>query len=131
MAHNFVSTSCDLLALRTLVDRAFATVAEDIRTQACLDEYLRDQLVIFQALAEGRSEVFSGAEEAVVRMDGKDKEKGTLHTQTAEWVCNEILEVVFKNGVCEQGVGFAGGKWTDLTAEKVAGGRSAWRDCWC
>ncbi|KAK6436596.1 hypothetical protein LTR95_007205, partial [Oleoguttula sp. CCFEE 5521] len=46
------------------------------------DEHLRDQLVVFQALADGRSEVFGG--------DGREI---SPHARTAEWVAKEILGV--------------------------------------
>lgn len=80
-----------------MVDRAVTKVVGDlmgeIRGGGCVDEHMQDQLVVFQALAKGRS---------VVR--GRDG-KGTLHTQTARWVCEQLLGsrgVRFdKDGACE------------------------------
>jgi len=66
----------------------------------CVDEYLRDHLVVFQALAAGRSHVYGGRkeEDALVRP--------SLHTKTAQWVAKEILGVEFdEQGSCE-GIGF-------------------------
>nr|OQO20823.1 hypothetical protein B0A51_14819 [Rachicladosporium sp. CCFEE 5018] len=60
------------------------------------DEHLRDQLVVFQALAEGRSEVFGGDEREI-----------SLHARTAEWVAREILGVRCRDDGIE-GIGFEG-----------------------
>jgi RNA 3'-terminal phosphate cyclase (ATP) len=65
-----------------------------------VDEYLRDQLVVFQALAEGRSSVYGG----------KSKDEGvllgpSLHAKTAQWVAQKMLGVDFDDeGKCE-GIG--------------------------
>jgi RNA 3'-terminal phosphate cyclase (ATP) len=64
-----------------------------------VDEYLRDQLVVFQAMAEGRSTVYGG----------KSKENAlvepSLHAKTVQWVAHEMLGAVFDDdGGCE-GVG--------------------------
>ncbi|KAH6854871.1 RNA 3'-terminal phosphate cyclase domain-containing protein [Chaetomium sp. MPI-CAGE-AT-0009] len=87
-----------------------------------VDEYLQDQLVIFQALAEGRtsfprSDAKDGLEQAMTKlaMDGKmpkqivDKPfgEGSTHTTTARWVASKLLPDVawYSEGrVCE-GVG--------------------------
>ncbi|KIW95085.1 uncharacterized protein Z519_03668 [Cladophialophora bantiana CBS 173.52] len=66
---------------------------------SCLDEFAEDQLVIFQALADGASSVDVGR-------SGKNKEKGedsgSLHTRTVRWVCREMLGTVFDGlGGCE------------------------------
>ncbi|OQO02207.1 hypothetical protein B0A48_11761 [Cryoendolithus antarcticus] len=60
------------------------------------DEHLGDQLVVFQALAEGRSEVFGG--------DGREI---SLHARTAEWVAKEVLGVRCRDDGIE-GIGFEG-----------------------
>jgi RNA 3'-terminal phosphate cyclase (ATP) len=55
--------------------------------QPCVDEYMRDQLVIFEALGMSTSK-----NEA----DGKGKEGEeyySLHTKTARWVCEQMLGV--------------------------------------
>lgn len=55
---------------------------------ACVDEYAEDQLVVFQALAEGRTSVHAGG--------------NSLHTRTVRWVCQEMLGSVFDDlGGCE------------------------------
>jgi len=83
---------------------------------AFVDEHLRDQLVIFQALAKGRSRVYPGRrDETVSGGDGSVRalREPSLHTQTAEWVVNEMLGANFDgNGGCE-GVGFDGSETSD------------------
>ena len=89
-------------------ERAAAEMAERVTNELAgewlsggwVDEHMRDQLVIFQALADGRSEVFAGEDE-----DGGLREP-SLHARTAEWVARQMLGVRFDmHGVCE-GVGF-------------------------
>ena len=59
-----------------------------------MDEYLRDQLVVFQALAEGRSTVYGGKRQELV--------EPSLHARTAQWVTKEMLGVDFDDeGACE------------------------------
>lgn len=117
-----------------------------IRRGGAVDEYLQDQLVIFQALSEGRSS-FSGTrllEEEVdevnkrleeVHLDqdwSKDRVKGPLgdpdtdsrHTTTARWVTAEVLDPDiswFRNGnVCE-GIGLVSGRTSVGGAANVTG----------
>ena len=77
-----------------------------LRNGAAVDEHMSDQLVVYQALANGRSFVDSKVD------DGKADEgiKPTLHTQTARWVAEKVLGVEFNHlGVCE-GSGLQRGK---------------------
>ena len=71
----------------------------EIEYGGCVDEYLRDQLVVYQALAQEKSEVYGGeSKEGLV--------KPSLHARTAQWVAGEILGVEFdERGGCE-GIGF-------------------------
>ncbi|KAL9021660.1 MAG: hypothetical protein Q9185_001132 [Variospora sp. 1 TL-2023] len=65
----------------------------------CVDEYMQDQLVVFQALAEGTSKVESGKNAGA-----------TLHTQTARWVSAQVLGLTFdEQGNCS-GCGFKVGE---------------------
>lgn len=68
-----------------LVDGAVRTITnqllEEVNAGGCVDEYLQDQLVVFQALADGRSVVDAGV----------GREEGTLHARTVRWVCREML----------------------------------------
>ena len=66
-----------------MTEKAVAKVVGDfmleLQSEACVDEHMQDQLVVFQALAKG---------ESIVK--GRDGE-GTLHTQTVRWVCEQML----------------------------------------
>ncbi|EDR11018.1 uncharacterized protein LACBIDRAFT_316113 [Laccaria bicolor S238N-H82] len=48
----------------------------------CVDEWLQDQMIIFMALAEGTSQVRTGAV--------------TLHTQTAIWLAQQLTDAKFE-----------------------------------
>ncbi|KAE8454418.1 hypothetical protein EG329_000040 [Mollisiaceae sp. DMI_Dod_QoI] len=81
----------------------------EIRKGGLVDEYLQDQLIVFQALAEGKSSI-AGTAEALAsdreRMDRTDKPfgHGSLHTTTARWVASQLLpQVNWKDGgrTCE------------------------------
>lgn len=79
------------------VTRALAT---EVESGASVDVHMRDQLVIFQALGEGTSEVYPG-----LSNDGQLMEP-SLHARTAEYVTKRMLGVRFDvEGKCE-GVGF-------------------------
>lgn len=71
----------------------------EIRKGGLVDEYLQDQLIVFQALAEGKSSI-SGTLEARTsdreHVDRTDKPFGdrSLHTTTARWVASELLPQV-------------------------------------
>lgn len=75
-------------ATSTLTARVCADLAAEIASGACVDEHMRDQLVVFQALAKGRSRVFGG--------DGRE---ASLHARTAEWVVQRMLQGVEFDGV--------------------------------
>jgi RNA 3'-terminal phosphate cyclase (ATP) len=69
-------------------------LAEELKMGGCVDEFLQDQMVIWQALAEGPSFVDAG-----------ENGEGSLHTKTVRWVCEEMLgeEVVFdEDGWCRR-----------------------------
>lgn len=118
------------------------TLSEEMRQAGTVDEFLQDQLVIFQALAEGKTSfprTFFGdqasqgsagiAKEHESVLDHfhlrVDKVKGPLgqsqsdstHTTTARWVMSEILEPRVKwynwGTVC-QGIGLVAGCGTAL-----------------
>ena len=88
----------------------------EIEHGGCVDEWMRDQLVVFQALAEGASHVDGG------RRDGRALE-ASLHARTGMWVAEKVLGVRFGDeGGCE-GVGFVpeSGGWREeeLVTEAV------------
>ncbi len=100
-------------AVEKLVKRVVAELAMEIAHGGCVDEYMRDQLVVFQALAKGVSRVDVG-----FNVDGGAME-ASLHTVTAEWVVRELLGVeVAGGGECE-GVGFVAGETFADRAKKA------------
>ena len=104
---------------------------DEVSTRGVVDEFLQDQLVIFQALAEGRSsfprtvskegeqDKEDGLEAAMDGLDlgiserlRKDKThepfgEGSTHTTTARWVVSELLPRVqwFNKGRICEGIG--------------------------
>jgi len=67
-----------------LVEKVLDDLDKELAHGGCVDEYMQDQLVVFQALAEGRAEVDYG--------------KGrcpSLRTQTARWVSEQVLGMKF------------------------------------
>ena len=83
----------------TIVKKVADDLLAEIEHGGCVDEYLRDQLVVFQALAEGRSKVYGGKRKDVLM-------EPSLHAKTAQWVAKEILGVEFDDeGGCE-GIGY-------------------------
>ena len=79
------------------IERIVSKVIQDMEAElehgGCIDEWLQDQLVVFQALADGKSFI-----------EGRDP---SLHTQTARWLAREMLDIEFdEQGNCE-GVAFA------------------------
>lgn len=102
-------------AVAEMVRRVVEELDAEIRGRACVDEYMSDQLVVFQALAKGRSMVTGGKEKG-----GSVRER-TLHAQTAWWVVSELLGVeVDEEGGCE-GVGFVVGNKFVVSNRKGAG----------
>jgi len=93
----------------------------EVRKGGLVDEYLQDQLVVFQALAEGKS-IIPGSLEAISsdkdRVDRTDEPfgDGSTHTTTARWVASQLLPQVKwrdKGRVCE------GAAWTVSGTETV------------
>jgi RNA 3'-terminal phosphate cyclase (ATP) len=86
LGRDFLGTGKKLNSQREvdgLVEGGVKGVVEGLRKEVerggCVDEFLQDQLVVFQALAAGRSAVDAG------------KGEGTLHARTVRWVCGEVL----------------------------------------
>jgi RNA 3'-terminal phosphate cyclase (ATP) len=87
----------------------------EIRKGGCVDEYLQDQLVVFQALAKGRTAISDSSNEGEADLDeifdrtDEPFGNGSLHTRTAKWVVSQLLpqmKWLDKGRVCE-GVGYA------------------------
>ena len=82
-----------------LVLQVVQELDEELAHGGCVDEYLQDQLVVFQALAQGKSSVHLGIQS-----------KPSLHTQTVRWVGQEMLGLKFDDeGACE-GISFQSGE---------------------
>lgn len=73
------------LATTELADCVSRDLHAEWSSGAYVDEHMRDQLVVFQALAEKGSRTFGG-----LAGDGNLRDP-SLHTQTAEWVCKLLL----------------------------------------
>jgi len=104
-------------AARDMAEIVTRDLAREWRSGTWVDEHMRDQLVIFQALADGESEIFPGTEVlAEVREDGEEAlllREPSLHCRTAEWVAKKIVGVNFgEDGKCE-GVRFGKERWVD------------------
>ncbi|KAK3371927.1 RNA 3'-terminal phosphate cyclase-domain-containing protein [Podospora didyma] len=100
---------------------------EEVSTGGVVDRYLHDQLVVFQALAEGSTsfprcndndEYDGGLDGAMEALDISEESlhedrmsapfgEGSLHTTTARWVTAELLPEVawFNKGRVCQGIG--------------------------
>lgn len=82
-----------------LVSKVIEDLKKEMKHGGCVDEYMQDQLVVFQALAAGKAEVDCGI----------DRE-ATLHTKTARWVAEQVVGAGFDEvGRC-QGLGYAVGE---------------------
>ncbi|OCL00036.1 RNA 3'-terminal phosphate cyclase, partial [Cenococcum geophilum 1.58] len=101
--HKIVTGKLDV-TISKLVKQVVNELAAEIEHGGCVDEYMRDQLVVFQALAKGKSFVDGG------RLEDGSSVPPSLHTRTAEWVVNEILGVEFDGKGCCEGVGLAAGE---------------------
>jgi RNA 3'-terminal phosphate cyclase (ATP) len=101
-----------------IVKRIVKSVTKDLATEiqkgGCVDEHLRDQLVVFQGLAEGRSEVFGGMD---ATGKGRELAEPNLHAETAMYVMSSMVRAGLKrrnsfewdeDGICE-GIGYVPG----------------------
>ncbi|KAL8666084.1 MAG: hypothetical protein Q9202_001821 [Teloschistes flavicans] len=96
-------------ALEAITSTVIRELEKELERGGCVDEYMQDQLVVFQALANGRSTVNSG----------KDAD-ATLHTKTARWVAEQLLGMSFdEQGTCS-GCGFKVGESFIERADQVA-----------
>lgn len=77
-----------------LVSRVINDLEGEIGHGGCVDEYLQDQLVVFQALAEGKTSVVDYGKN---KNDNGKELVSSLHTRTVQWVAEEILGVKFSN----------------------------------
>jgi RNA 3'-terminal phosphate cyclase (ATP) len=87
-------------AIPKLAQRAVDDLKLELDHGGCVDEYMLDQLAVYQALAKGKSVIEHGTMNT------------SLHAKTAHWVADELLGVEFdESGECE-GIGWVvGQKW--------------------
>lgn len=93
---------------RQIVAQVVGNVARELIAECqkggCVDEYAEDQIVVFQALAEGKSIIDTGRKHVMGMRKGGGVDgggEGSLHTRTVRWVCAELLGTVFdKEGGC-------------------------------
>jgi RNA 3'-terminal phosphate cyclase (ATP) len=85
----------------------------EIRKRGVVDEHLQDQLIIFQALSQGRSFIAENSNSSPTRISLVDQPEnltgdGSLHTTTARWVTRQLLpQVKWANqGTICEGVGW-------------------------
>ncbi|KAL5405881.1 hypothetical protein PMIN04_012215 [Paraphaeosphaeria minitans] len=98
--------------ISNIVRKVSSDLIEELDHEGCVDEYMRDQLVAFQALASGKSTVYGGKRKEALL-------EPSLHAKTAHWVAKELIDVHFDDdGGCE-GVGF-GADQQHNAAESVA-----------
>lgn len=67
-----------------LADRVSHDLYAEWSSGAYVDEHMRDQLVVFQALAEGESRTYGGY------TDTDGMREASLHAKTAEWVIGQM-----------------------------------------
>ncbi|KAH7409845.1 RNA 3'-terminal phosphate cyclase domain-containing protein [Phaeosphaeria sp. MPI-PUGE-AT-0046c] len=90
----------------TMVKRVADELLSEIEHGGCVDEFMRDQVVVYQGLAAGKSAVDGGRRGDG---DGGGMVEASLHATTAMWVVREMLGVEFDGeGGCV-GVGFRPG----------------------
>lgn len=78
----------------TIVRKVAGDLMQEIDHGGCVDEFLRDQLIVFQVLARAGSHVDVG------------KSTLSMHALTARWVAEQIVGVRFlDDGSCE-GIGY-------------------------
>ncbi|KAF2113931.1 RNA 3'-terminal phosphate cyclase domain-containing protein [Lophiotrema nucula] len=100
--HGFRAGKVDYI-ISSIVKKVASDLVAEIEHGGCADEYLRDQLVVFQALSKGRSQVNGGMKKAALL-------EPSLHAKTAQWVVNEMLGVEFDEGGACDGIGLVPGK---------------------
>jgi RNA 3'-terminal phosphate cyclase (ATP) len=84
---------------KQMVHRVVTDLSMEVERGGSVDEFMQDQLVIFQALAAGQSEVDAGV----------GREQGTEHTRTVKWVAEQMLGKEMFAGVVVDGCGLTVG----------------------
>ncbi|KAF8533014.1 Rec8 like protein-domain-containing protein [Trichophaea hybrida] len=74
----------DRSKMEYMVEACIGHLQRELAHECCVDEFLEDQVVVFQALAEGESRVDGG------RTEEGEARQGSLYTRTARWVVEEL-----------------------------------------
>lgn len=91
-----------------------------------VDEHLQDQLVVFQALAKGRSVVGHEVQghNATPSVPRAAAPKATLHTQTAQWVTGRLLGARWGGERTTRARAAENGNEENTSAQKASDGES-------
>lgn len=105
---------------KKIIEECVRTVTRDLSREVkrggCVDEFMADQIILFQALARGMGRVDAGKWRESGNGKGVDVEVGdkggSLHARTVRWVCERVLKGVgdgvdFKEGGYCKGVGWS------------------------
>ncbi|TGO17812.1 hypothetical protein BTUL_0014g00050 [Botrytis tulipae] len=101
---------CRIKIWARLTGKVVEDLDSEFKSGGLVDEYLRDQLVIFQALADGRSTILGHklSSDPKSRPDRTDEPfgDGSNHTTTARWVASQMLPLLkwYDNGQTCEGV---------------------------
>lgn len=101
-------------AIQRAVHEVAGSLLQQINAGNLVDEHMKDQLVVFAALAAGTSQVPKVKAQGKTQGDKQDGAKLDLHQKTVEWVAQELLRdhrdgVQFEDdGTC-RGCGFVCG----------------------
>jgi RNA 3'-terminal phosphate cyclase (ATP) len=76
-------------------DREGGSTGSRAVKRSCLDSHMRDQIVVFEALGNLGDKVHIAASEVAEALE--DERYWTLHTKTAQWVCQKMLRDVPDN----------------------------------
>ena len=75
-----------------MAEKVVTDLSAEVESGGFVDEFMQDQLVIFQALATGKSEVDAGI----------GRGEGSEHTRTVKWVVEQMLgKEMFTGGVVD------------------------------
>jgi RNA 3'-terminal phosphate cyclase (ATP) len=106
-----------------VVRQAATSLSKEIATGACVDTYMRDQIVAYQCLTQGRSIVNAGTSDPLANFEGEDTEvegarrQGSLHTKTAWWVAEKVVGTKFGDAGEGDGCDFVVGSGANVIAK--------------
>jgi RNA 3'-terminal phosphate cyclase (ATP) len=111
-----------------LVRQAATNLSKEIATGACIDTYMRDQLVVYQSLSAGacsinpgtaiRSGNFEGESQSAA--EAGERRPGSLHAKTAWWVAERMVGAKFGDEGVGPGVEFVAGQGQKAEFEPIA-----------